>query len=334
MGLKRYIVFGLILIISISTYIYVMVTPSEYAMDILGLHISLPIAVWIAIPLLILYIATIFHMMFYGTLSFFRLQKIKNDAEQFLENEKKALLGKKLENNTYKSEIFQLPGKVLPLLNTDPKRYSDYRVFDDDIADIMDIKQKVYNGEVVDLSKYNLLPDNTLMLKNYENMLKQDKKYASVILKNCIDDNLCHKAAKVLAQYASIAEIEKLNVKIDRDIFNTLINRIGTDGFEISNDKLIEFIKELKFNKDDLVQLVKDLKDKLTPDERVKLAEELLNNFPDSAGEAYLYTMFDLQLIDKAREYLENSSKKEYQKFKHLLFLKDSGKNFDIDIFV
>jgi hypothetical protein len=44
--------------------------------------------------------------------------------------------------------------------------------------------------------------------------------------------------------------------------------------------------------------------------------------------------MFDLQLIDKARDYLDNSAKDEYTKFKHLLFLKDSGKNFDIDLFV
>ena len=165
-------------------------------------------------------------------------------------------------------------------------------------------------------------------------MLNQDKKYASTILKNCVDDDLCHKAAKVLAEYANIDEIEKLNIKVDKDIFNTLISRVGENDFKISNSKLIELIKELNLDKDELVNLMKDLKDKLTPDERVKLADDLLNSFPDNAGEAYLYTMFDLQLIDKAREYLENSSKKEYTKFKHLLFLKDSGKNFDINLFV
>ena len=334
MGLKSYIVFGLILIIGISSYIYVMITPVEYDLELLGIHINLPIAVWFAIPPLILYIATIIHMIFYGTLGFFRLKKIRNDAEKFLENEKRALLGKKIDDNNYKSEIFKLPGKILPLLNIDPKRYSGYRVFDDDIADIMEIKQKVYNGEVVDLSKFNLLPDNAIMIKNAENMLNQDKKYATTILKNCPDETLCKKATKVLTEYATLNELEKLHIKMDREILDILVSRIGKDGFSIPNSKLIEYAKELNFNKDDLLKLSKDLKDKLTPDERVQLADELLTAFPDTAGEAYLYTMFDLQLMDKAREYLDNSSKKEYTKFKHLLFLKDSGKNFDINLFV
>ncbi len=334
MGLKRYIGFGLILIIAISAYVYMMITPNEYELNLFGVHISLPIAIWVAIPLFILYLATILHLMFYGTLGFFKLKKIKDDAVKFLENEKRALLGKKIIDNDYRSEIFKIPGKILPLLNIDPKRYSGYRVIDDDVADIMETKQRVYNGEVVDLSKYNLLPDNALVIKNHENMLNQDKKYASTILKNCPDKTLCQKAAKVMAEYASLNELEKLDIQMDREIFDILVNRIGKADFTIPNKKLIEFAKELNFNKEDLVKLVKKLRDKLTPDERVKLAEDILSSFPDMGGEAYLYTMFDLQLIDKAREYLENSSKNEYTKFKHLLFLKDNGKTFDINIFV
>jgi len=333
MGFKRYIVFGLVLVIAVGVYVYSL-TDAEYALTVAGITINLPIAVWIALPAFLLYLFTVIHLMFYGTLGFFRLRKIKNDSKKFLENQKRALLGKNITDNTYKSEVFKLPGAVLPLLNIDPKRYMGYRIHDDEVADILEAKQKVYNGEVVDLSKYSLLPDNALMIKNYENMLEKDKSYAATILKNCKDEGLCKKAALAMAEYSALGELEKYDVKITKEIFYKLLDRIGEENFNLSNDDILKYAKELNFDSKDLVELSKKLKDKLTPDERVKFAEDLIAAFPDIGGEAYLYTMFDLQLIDKARDYLDNSTKNEYIKFKHLLFLKDSGKNFDIDMFV
>jgi len=333
MGFKKYLVFGLILIIAVGLYVYSFIN-GYYTLTVAGISVSLPIAVWVVLPALVLYIFTVIHLMFYGTLGFFRLRKIKNDSKKFLENEKRALLGKKIEDNDYKSEVFKLPGAVLPLLNIDPKRYLGYRIHDDEIADILEAKQRVYDGEVVDLSKYNLLPDNALMIKNYENMLNQDKSYAATILRKCTDKELCKKAALAMAEYSPVSELKKFDVKITREILDRLIDRIGSENFDLSYKDILEYAKELNFDQKDLVELSKKLKDKLAPDERVKFADELIAAFPDIGGEAYLYTMFDLQLIDKARDYLDNSAKNEYTKFKHLLFLKDNGKNFDIDLFV
>jgi hypothetical protein len=333
MGFKKYLVFGLILIISAGLYVYSLVN-GAYAINVAGIHVNLPIAVWVVLPALILYILTVLHFMFYGTLGFFRFRKIKNDSQKFLQNQKRALLGKKLDDNSYKSEVFKLIGAVLPLLNIDPKRYSGYRIYDDGIADILDIKQKVYNGEIVDLSRYNLLPDNALMIKNYENMLEKDKSYAATILKKCTDKALCEKAALAMAEYSPVSELKKFDVTITREILDILIGRMGSENFELSNSEILDYAKELEFDTKDLIELSKKLKDKLNPDERVKFANDLISAFPEIGGEAYLYTMFDLQLIDKARDHLENSAKTEYIKFKHLLFLKDNGKNFDIDLFV
>jgi len=333
MGFKKYLVFGLILIIAAGLYVYSLVN-GYYTLTVAGISVSLPIAVWVILPALVLYIFTVIHLMFYGTLGFFRYKKIKNDSNKFLDNQKKALLGKKIDDNEYKSEVFKLPGAVLPLLNIDPKRYMGYRVYDDEVADILEAKQKVYAGEVVDLSMYNLQPDNAIMIKNYENMLKNDKSYAATILKKCTDKDLCKKAALAMAEYSPVSELKKYDVEITKEILNKLIQRIGDENFDLTYADILEYAKELKFDKEDFVELAKQLKDKLTPDERVKFADELIATFPDLGGEAYLYTMFDLQLIDKARDYLDNSAKKEYTKYKHLLFLKDSGKNFDIDLFI
>lgn len=334
MGFKKYLVFGLILIIVVGMYVHSLIDAS-YSISLAGITLSLPISVWVILPALLLYIFTMLHLMFYGTLGFFRYRKIRSDANKFVENSKRALLGRTIEDNNYKSDVFKLPGAVLPLLNADPKRYRDYRIYDDGVQDILDTKHKINDGESVDLSRYSLKSDNALLLKNYENMLKSDKSYAVSILKKCQDPTLRHAAAVAMAEYSPMSELTKHNVKVDREIFNVLIQRISKDKeFSMSNDDILKYADELEFNDSELVTLCRDLKNVFNPDERIEFSKDLLDKFPNNGSDAYLYTMFDLQMIDKARDLLDNSSKDEHIKFKHLLFLKDSGRSFDIDLFI
>jgi len=334
MGLKKYIIFGALLLIVMGIGIY-SYTGDYYAMAIAGITVKLPVAVWVMIPAFILYLMTIIHLLFYGTLNFAKLHTIKKDSEKFVENAKRALLGKQLSADGYKSEAFKLPGAILPLLNIDPKRSAHHRVYDDGIQDILEAKQRIKDGEVIDLSKFNLLPDNALVLKNAENALRQDKTYATKILRKCDDKTLCQKAHHALAQYSSLDEIKKYEVEPTRELFYTLIDRINAkeNPIEMSDEDIIEYVGKLNFNKEDFIHLAKKLKNKLNPDRLILLFEKLAHEFPQDAGEGYLYVLFELQMVDTAREYLENSSEEEYPVFKYLLFLKDSGKNFDTDLF-
>ncbi len=334
MGLKRYVIFGGLLLLAMGVAIYAF-TGAEYALPVAGITIKLPVAVWMIIPAFILYIVTILHLMFYGTLNYTKLRTIKKDSERFVENAKRALLGKQVSGEGYKSEAFKLPGAVLPLLNIDPKRSAHHRVYDDGIQDILEAKQRIKEGEVIDLSKFGLLPDNALVLQNAENALKQDPAYAKTILQKCDDKALCQKAHLALARYATLDEIKKYKVEPTKELFFTLIDRIGAkeNPIDLSDDDIIEMIHELDFDKEDFITLAKKLKAKLNPDRVIMLFERLAHEFPQEAGEGYLYLLFELQMVDTAREFLENSSEEEYPVFKYLLFLKDSGKNFDTDLF-
>ncbi len=334
MGLRKYIVLGAMLIIAMGIAIYTY-TGEYYSLPIAGININLPIAVWVLIPALILYLVTIIHLIFYGTINFAKLRTIKSDSERFVENAKRALLGKKVSADEYKSEVFKLPGMILPLLNIDPKRSVHHRVYDDGIQDILEAKQRIKEGEVVDLSKFNLLPDNALVLQNSLNALAQDRTYATTILKKCEDKKLCQKAHHALATYASLDEIKKYQVEPTKELFYTLIERIDAkeNAIDMSDEDIIDFIKDLDFTKEDYIDLAKKLKSKLNPDRLILLFEKLAHQFPQEAGDGYLYVLFELQMVDNAREFLENSSEEEYPVFKYLLFLKDSGKNFDTDLF-
>ncbi len=334
MGLKNYVVFGLILLIAIGVVTYSFIG-EYYSFSIAGITLNLPVAVWVVLPALILYIFTVLHLMFFGTIGYARMRRIRKDSEKFLQNSKSALLGKVVDTE-YKSDIFKLPGAILPLLNIDPKRYADHRVYDDGIQDILDVKRKINEGEVLDLSQFSLRDDNALVLKNHLNRLAIDPTYAETILRRCTDEDLCKKAHLALVSYASIEEIEKFNIEPTRELFDILIDRIGAkkSPLDFSDDEIIAYVKKLDYSVDDFIKLAKRLKTKLNPDRLIMLFEKIVHEFPAEAGESYLYVMFELQMMDHARDFLENSTEDEYRKFKYMLFLKDSGKNFDTELFI
>jgi uncharacterized membrane protein len=89
MGFKKYVVFGLILLIAMGVIVYSFVG-DNYSFPFAGITITLPIAVWVVLPALILFIFTIAHLMFFGTLSYARMRKIRKDGEKLLENSKNA----------------------------------------------------------------------------------------------------------------------------------------------------------------------------------------------------------------------------------------------------
>ena len=337
MGFKKYMAAGLLLILIIGLYVFSF-EGGRYTLDFFGVNISLPIAVWVIVPAIILYLFTLIHMMFYGAIEFSKKRALKKGHKNFIKATKNVLLG--LDNNVqFKSEWLKLPGAILNIFNIDPRKRAK-KVPNEEIQEILDLKEKLDNGEVVDLSKYRLPIDNPLVLQNLENKLKKDKLYADGILKNCPDKNLslCKKAFREFAKYAPLDQIkkyEKEGYKIDREIFEIIIDRLNAKEhpLDLKNDDIVDLIKNLDFEKEDFIALAKKLKSKMNPDALIFLFERLFNEFP-KASDAYLFILFELQMIDKVREILENSSVDEYVKFKNLLFLIDNGKNFDIEDFV
>jgi len=334
MGLKKYIGFGLFFIILLGLYVYSF-EGGKYTLNVVDVPITLPIAVWIILPVILLFLATVGHLMFYGTANMLKLRRVKKDGEKFTQAAKEALLGKEIKAE-YKSEFFKLPGAILPLLNSDPYKAKKYRIYNDDVQDILETKERLENGEVVDLSKYSLTPSNPNVLKNALNQMAEDRTHSATILQRCDNKETCKKAFAVYATYASLPELKKYEVEPSREVFDIMIGRIAApkDTLELSDEEIIAYIKELDYTSDDFTALLKKLREKVVPDRLITLAGKFANEFPDLAGEGYLYVLFELQMIDDAREFLANASEDEYLKFNYILFLKDQGRNFDTELFI
>jgi len=105
------------------------------------------------------------------------------------------------------------------------------------------------------------------------------------------------------------------------------------DALAMDEAELEVLLSDPVLSKQGLIEAAKTLQSVLNPDALVALFEKLYNGRIE-ACDAFLYVLFELQMIDRAREVLENSDEEDLIKFKLLLFLKDHGKHCDTSLFV
>ena len=81
MGLKKYIISSILLIIIIEGYVFSL-EANDYTIVIMDNTFTFPIAVWAIIPVIILFVASIFHMLFYGFRTFLNSRAVEKDEKK------------------------------------------------------------------------------------------------------------------------------------------------------------------------------------------------------------------------------------------------------------
>ncbi len=89
----------------------------------------------------------------------------------------------------------------------------------------------------------------------------------------------------------------------------------------------------VKLDEKELIKASTMLAIGMIPEQRMKLFETISETNEEAMG-AYLYTLFDLELLAPADEILDNTQPDEYLRFKAFRALKESNKNFNINLFV
>jgi len=333
MGLKKYILFAIIFIVAVGAYVYSF-NGDTYTLTFFGVPLSLKIALWTVLPTAILAVASVLHMVFYSFKNYLTQRNLQKDYKTYLQYVKYHMLGDR-KNMNFTTKWYDLPAKVLKHFKFDATKDAG-DINDEELKEVIDTLKKIESGEFVSLKKYKLPKDNYFVKKNILNKLFKDKKESEQILKNCEDknDDICQKAFEVYSTYASYSDINKQGFEIKKELFDKLMQRFEDkdDEFKFSVDELKELLKKFDFNKSDYLVYAKKLKTLLNP-EAVLSIFETLSNEKEEALQAYLYLLFEFQMIDKARELLLSIHSSECEKFKYILELKDCGKNFDIDIF-
>ncbi|ADG92371.1 conserved hypothetical protein [Arcobacter nitrofigilis DSM 7299] len=332
MGLKKYIAFSLLLIIAVYIFVFSIQT-GNFTVSILDYSLALPIAVWVVLPLVILFLVTILHIVFYGFKNYLQASAIKKDEENIIEFFKDLLLGNN-SNKKFKQKALKELADILVQMKLSPK-VENFESSNSDIKSIVNNMIKINSGEYVSDKSFKFNKNGQVSQKNILNKVNSDLDYAIDVLKKSKDfsDKIVKAAFLNVVENKSMTTIKKLldGLKLDKEMVLELMKKDSDNSeFALEHDAIIKYTKEVEFDKEDYLTFAKLYKKSVQPDELIKMFETISND-NELAMDAYLVVLFEYEMIDKAREILNGYKKEEYQSFRALLDLKDSGKYYTLE---
>jgi len=334
MGLKKYIFGATILILGAAGFVYSFQI-TDYTLEYQGFKIALPIAVWVVVPAIVLFVFSVLHMMFYGMKNYFSTKSVLKDSNLLIGMISKRLLNEEAIgirlNNTDLNDLAQ----IIQQLNISVD--SDVKIENAQIDSIVQKVIAIKDGEYIPAKELRLPPENPLMVQNTKNRVLSDSNFALEVIKkdSGYDEKLIKLAFKQVLESKPMAIIKKhiKEITFDKDMLIALLKKdINQDGEPlISNDTIIKLIDEVKLTNVDLIEIAQLYKDIKSPDELIKLYENIVSK-DERYTTAYLYVLAEYQVIDKIREILNGSAVTEYLPFRALIDLRDAGKHsYNID---
>ncbi len=336
MQLKRYTFASFILMILVGVAVYT-IDNGSIAFDLLGMHFpNLPVAFWVVVPLFIMYIASILHMGVYALVGNLKLRRLNKDHEKMIDALRDSLLGVGERNYVYKSDAYKLIGKLVDnslILPYETLRSIGNEKIDEALELMRDVKEK----KKIDIKKFHLPSTTSIAIQNNLNRLEHGEIDADSVLSrpDGYGEIVCAKAYESYVKTASVGSIMKFKHLFTKASLIDFVQRINAseNGIQISNEELAALFGSLKLNSADWIDLSEAMSKNMLPEQRIRLFE-MLSEHNDDAMEGYLYTLYDLQMIDTANEILNNTAHNDYQIFKAYRDLKRANKHYDIAIFL
>ncbi len=338
MYIKRYTIASLLLMALVGWYVYAYVTQGSIGIELFGVVLpSLSIAMWVIVPLVVLYVASVLHMSFYSMLGGMKVRKYEKDYDKIIDAIVDAYLNKAERNHTFRTPRYKLLGGLLDNTTLFLKGEVSPTTDNDKINSVIKVIDTLKNGEVVDLKSYNLKIENPLVIQNERNKYKKGDVSSEDILShsNKYAKELCAEVYTDYVKTNSVSSMEKYKEFLTKESLLTIVSRINADknNIEISNESLISLFNSLDLVMRDYIDISMALSHGMIPEQRMKLFE-ILSSDKEEAMDAYLYTLYDLEMLAPANDILDISQAQEYQNFKAYRALKECNKHFSIELFI
>ena len=334
MRLGLYIIASIVLMVMVGGYIY-SINPNTFTYDVFGFPIELPIAVWFILPMLALMVASLLHMIYYGTKNFFKFKKWENDTEN-LNNALYWSILNEPKPHKYNIPKFKEVASILNVSNIKVKGIAEG--VSEKLQTILNIISEIEKGECVDLKEKKLSKvlskDNPILVKNQINCLIKDDDFIEEVLQNKekYNSTVFEKALKLFAKRANFPKAKKYSNVFTRESFMKLISRVSRDNdLGLNVEILDQFITDLheSLKCSDFLLIANITKKQLSPDENLRLFKSYQEKYT-KAETAYLYLLFDYEMIDKAGEYLDEHDIDEFIRFRALYDLKKTHTKYKI----
>lgn len=332
MNTGRFIIYACIYIILVGLIAYFFV-PTEFNFQAFEYSLSLPVAVWLVLPAAILAVFATLHMLYASFLIYRFKASLKQDRTNLKTLIKSLLLANSFDKS-FTNEGAKLAASALKSLAPYPKAGAS--IDDEELEALHKLYLSIKNGEVADIKKYHLDPQNPLFIQNELNKINSLPNYYLEILKSAqsYPESLQNAAYAKLLELGDYQNIRKYFLA-KKDFASTykLLKRFVDDELKLNPDEIDELLNNDKFKAADFSELAILLTPKLAPEQIHALFLKLKESFSE-AEQAYLYVLFELSMLDEAREILQNSADGEYSGFKTLLFLRDSSKRAPTQLFL
>ena len=174
MHIKKYTIAAFILIVLVGWYVYAFITQESLNIDFFGTTLpSFSIAVWVILPMIMLYVASVVHIMFYSFLGTLKSRKFDKDYDKIVDSIVDAYLGKENRSNSFKTDRYKLLGSVIDNAAIFPAGEFNADIENKKISEVLNLINKIRNNEAVDLKKYSLLPSNASVIQNERKRYKK-----------------------------------------------------------------------------------------------------------------------------------------------------------------
>jgi len=333
MRLGLYIFAALTLTAIMGAFAYT-INPNNYIVEILGINFNFPIAVWFVLPMVFLLVFTIIHMVFYSLKSYFKLKKWQRDAATMDDALYWSMVN---EPKDQKYAIPEIASSALLLGKSNVTVFDGVDGLSPRLSKALNLINKIKNGEYVDLKEHKMAKvfneGNPFLIQNRLNRLKSDDKFVEDVMKSSssYSDQVGAQALEIFASKETFFKARKYHKIFDVKNFFVMLNRANNEeDAELTSEILNDFISALKLSCKDFANIANITKKMFRPDENLALFKKYQNDNP-KAQNAYLYLLFEYELMDEVAAYLEEQDDYEFVQFRALYDLKQSHKNYKLE---
>lgn len=331
MHLKRYTVISILLIGALGIYIYTL-TESTYTLEMFEIPLTFPVALWVVLPLLVYYVASVMHMLFYGFRNYRLIRRYTKDIESLSDAIFWGILHAP-KSHKYDIEPIRRIGKVLDAGCEGLNKVSA-TLCDEHVQKALETVRDIEAGNNVDLKKLGLDKENPIVVSNClnllaaeplrsEEILRQPEKYSKEVVK---------KSLMIFSETANEQQVRKYADLYDLDIIvHWLHAMVGKTVYPVD---VVKFLMEkLTLSEAGYVRIAKSMKPLYMPDTLISFFKEQSNQELEALP-AYLYILAEFEMVDTMKEIVLESGKEEFLPYRAYLDLREAGKRYPIELFL
>lgn len=333
MKLGLYIFASLVLIVIIGAITYT-VNPNHYVIELMGINFNFPVALWFVLPMILLFLFTLAHMFFYGLKNYFLLKKWHKDTSTLEDALYWSLVNEPKEQ---KYSINEVGSSALFLGKASINISDNVEGLTPRLARVVNIIQKIKNGEYVDLKEYKMSkvfnPGNPILIQNRLNCLESDDQFVEGVMRSSSDYSVIvqKEALEIFARKEDFIKARKYAKVFDVKNFLVMIKRVNQqDKLGLTTEILTEFVNVLDLQCEDFIQIAVVTKKYFKPEENLILFRAYQSQ-NEKAQNAYLYLLFEYELLDQVSTYLDEQEEGEFMKFRALYTLKKEHNVFKLE---